>query len=216
MRLLRASLAVAAVAVKPGDYFEEACHEDALTDHDLSHVAEHQHHHPYVHEGKTSPARACASFEVMWNMNMFDIEEICGGECPHEVNLPHHFYYDHRLSTLKVDAQHYRLEADLAKVLGDAEHEARLSQLAEAADLVLAEELYHDYDGDDKADGIAKFLQAAKDHKVEYLFQAAHAEDVSVPDILARQHAKQDKLRRRHNKRLKKLRRKAMRRAGEL
>ena len=51
MRLLRASLAVAAVAVKPGDYFEEACHEDALTDHDLSHVAEHQHHHPYVHEG---------------------------------------------------------------------------------------------------------------------------------------------------------------------
>ena len=151
MRLLRASLAVAAVAVKPGDYFDEACHEDALTDHDLSHVAEHQHHHPYVHEGKTSSARACASFEVMWNMNMFDIEEICGGECPHEVNLPHHFYYDHKLSTLKVDAQHYRLEADLAKVLGDAEHEARLSQLAEAADLLLAEELYHDYASDDQA-----------------------------------------------------------------
>ena len=124
----RAALAAAITlartsAYMPGEYFTEICREQThphFESEEEANAPQDTHHHPFIsHKGKTSAKRACETIEVTWHMNMFDMDEICGGECPDEVAAPHHFFYDHKLSSLKIDAQHYRLERDLAQLLGD-------------------------------------------------------------------------------------------------
>ena len=94
----------------PGEYFTETCREQThphFESEEEANAPQDTHHHPFIsHKGKTSAKRACETIEVTWHMNMFDMDEICGGECPDEVAAPHHFFYDHKLSSLKIDAQH--------------------------------------------------------------------------------------------------------------
>ena len=198
-------------AYMPGEYFTEICREQThphFESEEEANAPQEHHHHPFIsHKGKTSAKRACETIEVTWHMNMFDMDEICGGECPDEVAAPHHFFYDHKLSSLKIDAQHYRLERDLAQLLGDEPSEKLLDDLAGKADLALALELYTHYAGDHKQVGIHHFLEMARKGKTQHLFEQAHAEDVAVSDLVSRDLKKQRKKKRAYEKELKRRRR---------